>query len=436
MKPLLTSLTVIAATLAGNTSTGAQTLYGLNSSAGSVVEFSSMAAGPCMAPGPTVTTAFPYIVPPLCGGPMAGLTPPPGVFSFGDIAADRLTNTIYVCDGFVIEQYTDYSPLSTVSKGSPLNSFLVPPIIGLPITGMGMDSAGITTGGIPVLYVTDGFLIMGIAPSLPGTCAAAIVVVAPFPTPFPMPAGAMLSDLTLDPSTASLLACDTAGMIHSIGIGGFFGPYGLFPGFPVCGLMPTLQGIAMDLATTPSAIGSIPAFYVTDGFLVGYVDVTGAPAASTFYTPTPCNLAPAPLNGLAYAAHSVNYGTAPGSAKLKAFGQSSSPGPTYGLEILGIPAPGGFIWLLTSTNIGGLGFFCPPLFAAGNPLYVDIFAATGSITPLFATPGPGAVIPLPLPAGLPPGVEVYIQAFIDLTPGVAGGPWMSTNAVDMVITAP
>ncbi|MFT7463254.1 MAG: hypothetical protein ACI9EF_001598 [Pseudohongiellaceae bacterium] len=433
MKKTLAILSLIAASSAA-TSLQAQTLYGLDGAGGAVFEFSSMPGGPCGAPSPMPPTAWPFIAPPPCFGPMAGPTAPPGPFSFGDIAADRLTDTIYVCDGFIVEQYSDVSPLAGTPAGLPINSFPLPAVLGLPITGMGMDAAGITTGA-PTLYVTDGFLIAGFVPSPPGSCAAPLPIVAPFPSPFPMPAGVGLTDVTLDPSTGTLLACDSGGMIHSIGIGGGFGPYGFFPAAVFCGMTPRLEGIAMDLATTPSALGSLPAFYVTDGFMTTYMDITGGPAAPTFYTPMPCNPNPVPVNGLAYASHSVNYGVPPATAALKSFGQSSSPGPTYGVTITGIPAPG-FLFLLSSTNIPGPGFFCPPLFAAGNPLLVDIFSPTGSVTPLFAA-GPGAVsIPAPIPAGLPLGVELYLQVFIDLSPGLPGGPWMATDAIDTVITAP
>lgn len=436
MKPLLTILTLTAATLL-SADIQAQKLYGFDGSAGLVHEFTSLPAGPCSAPAPFMPTTFPYMAPSPCLGPVAGPTAAPGPASFGDIASDRLTDTVYVCDGFIIEQYAEYSPLSALAAGTPLNSFAIPAGLGIafPITGMGMDATGLTTGGIPTLYITDGFAIAGIAPSPPGSCAAPAITVAPFASPYPLAVGAKLTDLTLDPGTGSLLACDSGGMIHSIGIGGFFGPYGFFPAFIGCGMGPSLEGIAMDLATTPSIFGTPPAFYVTDGFTVAYEDVTGAPAGPTFYTPTPCNPTPAPLNGLAYASHSVSFGVPAATATLSAFGQSSSPGPSYGLEITGIPVPS-FVFLVSGTNLPGPGFFCPPLVAVGNPLYVNPFVAPGAVTPLFMAAGPTAVIPAPLPAGLPPGIEVYLQVFLDLTPGAPGGPWMSTNAVDMVVTAP
>lgn len=436
MKLSLALLTLSALALA-STDASAQKLYGLNGPAGLVWEFSSLPAGPCAAPAPMPPTAFPYIAPPPCGGPVAGPTPFPGPGSFGDIASDRLTDTVYVCDGFVIEQYAEYSPLTTVAAGTPINSFPVPAILGLglPITGMGMDSGGVTTGGIPTLYITDGIAIVGIVPSPPGSCGPAAISVAPFKSPFVTPPGTLLTDVTVDPASGSLLACDSIGMIHSVFPGGFPGPFGFIPAAAGCGMGPFLEGIAMDLATTPSLFGTPPAFYVTDGFTVTYQDVFGTIAGPTFYTPTPCNPTPAPLNGLAYASHSVSFGAPAGPATLSSFGQSSAPGPTYGLEVKGIPAPS-FLFLVSGTNVPGPGFFCPPLAAVGNPLWVNPFVAPGAVTPLFFAPGPTAVIPAPLPAALPPGLEVYLQVFLDLTPGAPGGPWLSTNAVDMVVTAP
>lgn len=434
VRPL--SLVCVSLALLLAPSAQAQKLYGLNGAAGLVHEFTLLPGAPCGQPTPTLVT-WPYLVPPPCALVLPGPTPPPGPGSFGDIAANSLTDTVYVCDGFMIEQYSEFSPLAGTVSGGPMNAFPVPfvgPAIA-PVTGMGMDEAGITTGGIPVLYLTDGALIWGIAPSPPGSCLPAPVVVPPFASPFPMPAAVILTDVTLDPGTGTLLACDSGGFIHSIAPGGFPGPYGFFPVVAPCPLGAGLEGIAMDLATTPSAFGFLPAFYVTDGFGVAYVDVTGGPAAPAFYTPVPCNGAPAPLNGLAYVNHSVAFGAAPGPAGLSSFGQPSSPGPSYGLMVTGVPAPA-FAWLLYGTNVPGPGFFCPPIPAVGNPLYVDVFTPPGAVLGLFPV-GPGATpFPAAIPPALPIGLELYLQVFLDLTPASPGGPWLSTNALDLVITAP
>ena len=46
----------------------------------------------------------------------------------------------------------------------------------------------------------------------------------------------------------------------------------------------------------------VPALFVTDGFMIEYVDLTtGFLAPPTFYAPWPCNPTMAPSNGLAYA---------------------------------------------------------------------------------------------------------------------------------------
>ncbi|MFT7463647.1 MAG: hypothetical protein ACI9EF_001993 [Pseudohongiellaceae bacterium] len=418
--------------------TTAQTLYGMDGTVGRVFEFNSTPGGPCFAPIPKLTV-WPYTVSAPCVAPVAGLTAPIGPGSFGDIASDRRTNTVFVTDGFIIEQYAEFDPTGGTVPGTPINAFPValPLTMTLPLTGMGMDSGGVTAG-LPILYVTNGKFIAGIAPSAPGTCGPAALIVPPFPSPFPMLPGALLTDVTVDPGTGSLLVCDSAGLIHSIFPGGAPGPYGFFPlaGALGCGLAPTLEGIAMDLATTGPfmAVLTPPAFYVTDGMTVGYADITGGPAAPTLYTPVTCTPTPGPTNGLAYAAHSNNFAPAPGAATLTSFGQSSTPGPTYGAFISGVPAPS-FIWLVVGASIPGPGFFCPPLMAVGNPLYVDPFTAPGTTLPLFAVFAPSAAIPLPIPAGLPVGVEIYLQAFLDLSPTGPGGPWLSTDPLEVVITS-
>ncbi len=420
----------------------AQRLYGIDGGAGAVYEFSALPGGPCGAPIP-FGAFWPYAVPAPCAFP----PPPPGPFPpapggfMGDIAANRLTDTVFATDGFVIEEYAEFSPITGVAPGTPINAFPVPPIgtpFGImgPLTGMGMDPLGAVTGA-PTLWVTDGAFIAGIGPSAPGSCAPAPVLFPAFPSPFPLPVGAILTDVTWDPSTASLLACDSIGTVHSIVPGGGAGPFAIFPvaGAAGCGLAPGLQGIAMDLATTPSALGTLPAFYVTDGFVMTYLDVTGAPAAPTFYTPVMCNGTPGPINGLAYNSHGNNYGAAPGAATAGTFGQSSSPGPTFGLFLAGAPMPS-FVWVAYGVNVPGPGFFCPPLIAVGNPLYTDPFTPPGGLIPLAAAIAPLMPIPAPIPGGLPAGVEVYVQFFMDLTPAAPGGPWLSTDAVNFTITTP
>jgi hypothetical protein len=413
----------------------AQKLYGYDGPAGVVFEYTMLPGAPCGQPVPTVTT-WPVLVPPPCAGPPLMPTAPPGPVSFGDIAANSRTDTVLVCDGISIMEFAEFSPLTFTPPGTPINSFPIPLVTGALVTGLGMDELGLFTGGAPTLWLTDGFAIWGIVPSPPGSCAPVPIAVPPFVTPFPTPPGVILTDVTWDPSTGTLLACDSGGFVHSIVPGGGPGPYGFFPvaGAAGCGLMPFLEGIAMDLATTPSALGSIPAFYVTDGFMNAYLDVTGAPAAPTFYTPMTCNPSVGPQNGIAYVNHSINFGAPPGAATLTTFGQPSSPGPTYGLTITS-PAPS-FAWVVYGVNIPGPGFFCPPAFAVGNPLYVDPFTPPGAFFALVGLPAGATSLPAPIPAGLFPGVEAYVQVFLDLSPGAPGGPWLSTDAIDLVVTAP
>jgi hypothetical protein len=420
------------------TDSAAQKLYGYEGSAGTVLEFTTLSAGACPGPTPGVT-AWSAMVPAPCGPfAMVGFTPPPGPASLGDIAADSLTDTVYVTDGVVIEQYAEASPVG-ILPGTAINAFK-DPLVGAgtgPITGLGMDDAGLIAG-IPLLIMTDGFVIWATAAPPPGSCAPGALVIPPFPSPYPMAAGTMLTDVTFDPSSGTLFLCDSAGMIHNVLPFGGPGIYGFFPAFAIaaCGMTPRLEGIAMDLATTPALFSPFPSMYVTDGFTVAYIDAAGAFSPPATYTPMSCSPTPGPLNGLAYVNHSVNYGTPPGGAKIGSMGQPSSPGPTYVISISS-PAPA-FLWLATGSNAGGpfTGRFCPPLPAVGNPLFVDVFAPLGGVSPIGFVPAGTTYLPSPLPSGLPIGFEVYVQGFLDLTPGAPGGPWLATDALEMVISSP
>lgn len=410
-----------------------QKLYGLEGAAGFVHEFTLMPGPPCNQPNPTFVT-WPFIVPSPCGGPTLVPTPPPGLDSWGDVATDSLNDTVFVCDGFHVAEFAEFNPLKGTLPGTIINSFGVPLPGPGPVTGLGMDELGLITG-FPTLLFTDGFLIWGMAPSAAGTCAPPVMVLPPFPTPFPMPPGVLLTDVTFDPTTLSLLLCDSAGFVHSVLPGGAPGPWGFFPAAGPCGLMPTLEGIGMDLATTPSAIGMPPVFWITDGMMVDYLDVFGMPAPPQFYAPMPCTPTPAPLNGLAYVNHSIGFGVPPGTVTLRTFGQPSSPGPSYGVVLSGVPSPA-YLWLVWGVNVPGPGYFCPPKKAAANPLYVDVFTPPGGYSGLFVIPAGVTAFPAAIPPGLPAGIEVYVQFFLDFTPGAPGGPFRSTDAIDLVLTAP
>ncbi len=233
--------------------------------------------------------------------------------------------------------------------------------------------------------------------------------------PIPTPVGAPFTDLSWDPATASIWACDAAGFVHNILVfaGGGCAPAAL--PFPViaCPLAGPLTGIAYD-TNTPGVLAPLPSLFVTDGALVQYVTLGGGPSPPAFYAPVPCLPVPGPLAGLALTQRSVGYGAPRIVATLDSFGQASSPGPTFGIEITGTP-PGSTVFLVAAINIPGPGFACPPLGAVGTTLWVSppllVILALGALPP-------GCVaIPLAIPPGAPTGVQVFMQVIM-----MAGGP--------------
>jgi hypothetical protein len=419
---------------------GAQILYTVDGAGGLVWETPAVPGPPCGQPtNPALPWPFVGIPAPCpAGSPLLGPMLPPPAGIIGDIAVDRLTDIVYVTDGFVIEEFAAGTPIGP-APGTPLNAYVMPPIMGA-LTGMGMDGAGAITG-LPTLWVTDGFVVAAIAPGAPG-CGPPPVLIPPFPHGLPVPPGGILTDITWDPFTGTLWVCDTTGTVYNMfPFGGPAGP--IFPVGGVCGMAPMLQGIAYDLGS-PAAfptpyIGNqpVPALYVTDGFMIEYVDIfaLGAPAPPTFYTPAPCNPTPGPSNGLAYSSRGIEYGVGGPAPTMIATssGQSSSPGPTFTLYCLN-GAPAGVLWVLFSTNTGTPGYLCPPLGFVGTPLYVSFFIAPGGF--FFLGPSlPIVALPAAIPAGLPPGVQIFVQ-FLEDASGVGLGPWNSSNAVGFTITAP
>ncbi|MHC5212415.1 MAG: hypothetical protein ACYTG2_17010 [Planctomycetota bacterium] len=229
----------------------------------------------------------------------------------------------------------------------------------------------------------------------------------------------------------TLWACDAIGFVHGFPVpqpcpppGVAVTPHTSFVP-PSCGLGLPLTGIAYDLAT-PGLRSQRGNLYVTDGFTVEYVDVNGAPAIPQFYTPVTCNPAPAPLNGLAYASHSIEYGFPRANAGIGSFGQSTTPSATFGLEWTGQPAGTTLVALIVNFQSAiGSGYACPPLSGAGTLFWVN--PGPPALILLLPPGGPGCnALPAPLPANLPIGLKIYCQFLfragsttLDATEGLA-----------------
>lgn len=414
---LRSTLCAAAAILAVSGLATGQVVIGHSGPAGAIVEFTTLPGAPCGQPVPT-----------LFGcptGPSSCTVPPPGPVVpgalLGDIADDPLTDTIYVTDGFTIGQYVGDTPCGLPPRCTPIKTFLPPTFMG-PLTGMGADVSGAFTGGATLLWITDGVLIAGIIP--PVGCGPAVLAVPPCPAP--TITGAPLTDLSFDPVTLTLYGVEAGGFLLAYAAPGcgFAAPPVAVGG---CGPMGALTGLAFDTNTPNVITGTGPAAYVTDGFMVAYIDVlTGGPAAPTFYTPVPCTPVPASapfLTGLAMAQRGINYGASRAGSSLTSFGQSSSPGPTFGLEVSGAPAVG-TSFLILNFSFPGPGYFCPALPGVGTKIWVDP-TPPGMVIALPAL-GPGCTpLSLPIPAGAPPGLNAFAQ-FVFVGPG--GPPALDATA--------
>jgi hypothetical protein len=359
--------------------------------------------------------------------------PPPSLL--GDVAVDSVGDTVFLTDGIIIGQYVGDAACGVPPPCTPIQTFVVPVAYGLaPLTGMGMDELGTYTGGVPTLWVTDGLFVAALG--VPAGCGVPPLLCGPFFVP--TAAGAPLTDLTWDPNpntagtVGSLWACDAAGFVHNIPIPVPCPPPGTTVPIafsfvpPSCGLGTPLTGIAYDLATpgVRSARGNL---YVTDGFTVEYVDVGGAPATPQFYTPLLCNPAPAPLNGLAYASHGINYGFPRVITTIGSFGQSTAPSATFGLEWRNEPAGTTLVALIVNLQSAvGTGYACPPLTGVGTLFWVNPARPTTLTILLPPSSSACASIPAPLPAGLPVGLKIYCQFLfrsgsvtLDATEGLA-----------------
>ena len=368
----------------------AQSVYGLDGGAATVLEMTGPPAA-CGYPTGPLLSAFPILA--GFGCPLPGpVPPPPGIL--GDLAVNKATDTIWVTDGLAIGEYVASGP----ALGTPITGFVPLPFGGL-ITGLGFDSAG------GLLWMTDGVLAQAVIPPPPPGCPGVGVVAIP---PFPLPVAGPATDIEWDPLSGTLWVCDIAGMVTNVMIGGGLGPFGAFPAAPgPCGLMPVLQGLALDNVGT--TLFGIPTMYVTDGFMVAYMFLGGIPAPPTFYTPAPCFPTMGPMNGLALAARALPYGAGADNSGAPApfagsIGQTISPNPAFTVTLSG-SVPGSLAFLYLSTT----GFYCPPPVILGLPVLIDLslpptllgFAPVGALgTATFTTA---------IPPGFPPGVAGWLQ---------------------------
>jgi len=382
---------------------GAQSLWGVDGPTATATQMTGPPAGPCAYPTGPVTGGFPYAVPFVC--PTAAPFPPACAAPAGDIAVDRVTDTVYVTDGFIITEYT--------KAGAPLSSFAIPAAIPGPIIGMGWG----LVGGASALWVTDGVLTGALFPPPPPGCPGIAVIAVPPRPNLIVPA----TDVDFDPISGTLFLSTAAGVISNELVAGGPGPFGLVPA--PCGLAPCYSGIAVD----SSLCGSL---YVTDGVMVTHMMMGGGLAPPTFYTPVPCFpwAGPGPISGLAFDAAPISFGlgcsTIGPPPVAGAVGQVLSPSPGLALTLTGA-APGGVTMLLLS-----FGAACPPVpFGCGA---VAAFPIALSVGPL-PVPAAGTVtIPVPIGPGLMCLPSVYVQWIV----AIPGGGRQVSQGLEMTLALP
>lgn len=382
--------------------TSAQTIYGLDAMGGggppTVFEFTG---GP--GPGPCGYPSGPFGLPPFPVGPAAcpGPLPFPGGFPGldGDVAVNRLKNTVWVAGPFAVAEYT--------TAGVQLTGFPNP----MPgtLTGLGCDSA---TG---TLWLTDGFTYVGV---LPGPCGAIPLPVAgPFPNPLPV----AMTDISWDPHSGALWACFADGRVAHFPVGGL--PTCVFP---TAGMLPPpLTGLDIDV-TTPGFASAVKCAIITNGPLMMRIDVTtsctlGGPvlAAPSFAFPSPVMPIPAgPLSGIAFADHAVPYGVGTGPAI--GYTGHAVVGTTNAITLAGA-APG------TAGLFVDFGALCPPAVFKGLPLFVLPAILVGPLAH-----GGSITLPFAIAPATPLGVELHMQ-WISRS---AAGVWESSPAQMLTISRP
>lgn len=367
-----------------------------------VTEMAGPPGPPCGYPNGPVNFAFPA-GPPPCPSPAPFPFAPP----LGDVAINPLTDIVYVTNGAMLLSYT--------SAGLPLG-WAIPPIPG--ITGLAVMAPGF-------LWLTDGFAYGAVALAAiacPG--GPAPFVIGPFPVPIGPIFAAPIADLDWEAATASLIACDGAGIVGSFlpGPAPAPGPYGFFPMPPApCPLAPGLLGIAFD-KTLPGT----GTFFVTDGALIRRSLPGGALPPPTFYFPVPCIPIPAalPIAGLAFAGRQIPYGVGADSAALPvpvigSIGQSFVGNPAFTVTLAG-SIPGSRAMLRM-----GRGPACPLATLRGLPDYLGIARPVGAaglgpgpFGPTFLTrrvvvgAGGGAAYVSAIPPTMPPGLSFFLQWFV------------------------
>lgn len=385
----------------------AQTLYGYDSVNREVVQFTSVAGGACSAPLAVATPGW--------DADMAVCSKTQGSAAFGDVAVDQLRSRLYVSSGVLITQFNTGNDILGKAPGTPEISFWLPSGTGfsLPIEGMGIDSAG------EVLWVTNGSQIMPLQlPSNAQLNSCGFSLASSTPVSVSVPNSGSLTDISWDPASGTLWACDDVGQVHNIQTDGTINStIDVSGGATSCGLGTTLEGIAYDLNTPNDVFDTPAALFVTDGSSVAYLETSGAAAATTFYAPVSpgCTSTPQSIQGLAFAAHGITYGSTSSGIDLTPFGMSTQPGPTFGVTV-DSPVSGSLFVLVSWMKPDGTsGPLCPGVMGGGITYWVDLgYPGFNTIVgPVPVTAGSFQVgLPIPGPTVITRGIASFVQIVI------------------------
>ncbi len=388
-------------------SVSAQSFYGVDGLTGLVEQRVGPPWVPCGYPnGPTVD-AFSFTDPGLCGS-LLPFAPPPSAL-LGDLALDRVNDTVYVTDGTTIGCFAaDGTQLNLMHSGS----------LGLgPLTGLGFDSSA------NLLWVTDGSEIALAFPSPQGSCSPPGLAWS-----YPATGLGFVTDVAWHPSTARVYALDSDGLIAAYDANGvtMVSPYSA-AGLSNCAIPGPFTGLAVDMATGCS--GGDPTLFVTNGYGVSYEVSGGTPGGFEFYSPLNCFVwQGGPTQGLDFAARAITFGTGTGPLIGSTGGQSVLPNPAFGVTLSNGPRNG------QAYLIYGIGAACPSLTFKGQPWYVD--PSFTPIGPLAIPPSGTLTLPIALPApggSMACGTTIFMQWICKAS---GGGGWSSSPGLEFTTAMP
>lgn len=364
----------------------AQSPWGVHGPTSTAIDFSGPPAA-CGYPTGPVIGNFNYAVPFAC--PTAGAFPGPAATAIGvgDITVDRTRDNVWITDGNIVTGYT--------KAGVPIASFPNP----LPgnLTGLGWSLNPFGVGSL--LWLTNGFLVQAFQTPAPG-CAFPIAAIGAWAVPF----AGLAQDVDVDPVTMTVFIGYANGLVSNHTMAGGVGPFGLWAPAVAC-LLPNITGLAIDTA-------SCKVMYLTDGFTMTRVDMTGGIAPPTFYAPAVCwpVAGPGGISGLGFDATPVPFGNGCDPAGPPPVAgtvlEALTPNPGFGLTVTGA-APGGGAFLLI-----GAAPACPPI-PVGFGCAINVFPLAAIVGPIPVPATGNFGLPAAIPAGLGcSGATAYIQWLI------------------------